>query len=88
MKRRSLITQVTKQWPTSSGSCSYFSSSFRKMLKKEDTNVISYSQIPRRSRMTNWLISANDQYLYLDYEANQVSCQWEKCVFAKVRFGF
>lgn len=28
--------------------------------------------------MTNELISANDQYLYLDYEANQVSCQWKK----------
>lgn len=79
MKRSSLITQVTKQWPTSSGSCSYFSSSFRKMLQKEDTNVISYSQIPRRSRMTNELISANDQYLYLDYKANQVPCQWKVC---------
>lgn len=29
-----LITQVTKQCPTSSGSCSYFSSSFRKMLQR------------------------------------------------------
>lgn len=49
------------------------------MLKKEDTNVISYSQIPRRFRITNELISANDQYLYLDYEATQVSSQQKKC---------
>lgn len=75
MRSSSLITQVTKQWPTSSGSCSYFSSSFRKMLKKEDTNVISSSQIPRRCRITNELINANDQYLYLDYGTTQVSRQ-------------
>lgn len=79
MRSSSLITQVTKQWPTSSGSCSYFSSSFRKMLKKEDTNVISYSQTPRRCRVMNELISANDQYLYLDYETTQVSSQQKKC---------
>lgn len=30
--REKKFTQVTKQWPTSSGSCSYFSNSFRKML--------------------------------------------------------
>lgn len=39
-----LVTQVTKQCPTSSGSCSYFSSSLRKMLRRErksasDTSV-------------------------------------------------
>ena len=37
--------------------------------------------------MTNELVNANDQYLYLDYEANQASCQQKKCVFAKVCFG-
>lgn len=33
-------THVTKQCPTSSGSCSYFSSSLRKMLKKQERKCI------------------------------------------------
>lgn len=36
--------------------------------------------------MTNELISANDQYLYLDYQANEVPCQWKKCVLATSAF--
>ena len=35
-----LLTQVTKQCPTSSGSCSYFSSSFRKMLQEEKEQMM------------------------------------------------
>lgn len=88
MRSSSLITQVTKQWPTSSGSCSYFSSSFRKMLKKKDSNGISYSHILRRCRITNELISANDQYLYLDYEATQVPSQWKKCLLPRCALFF
>lgn len=34
IQKRGFLTQVTKQCPTSSGSCSYFSSSFRNMLQR------------------------------------------------------
>jgi hypothetical protein len=34
------LTQVTKQWPTSSGMISYFSSSFRKIFLHQKTGYL------------------------------------------------
>lgn len=58
------------------------------MLKKEDTDVISYSQTPRRCRITSELTSTNDQYLDFDYEATQVSSQWKKCLLPRCALFF